>query len=692
MAHRYWRVRILASADPLYKVISGLEFRTSPGGAAQTGTYAISDNSFLGVGVAADLFDGSNSTYVQWTNVRNPWASIDFGLGGDRDIVEVLIAPRTSTVARQGTLFQVQWSDNGTNWVNAWYIYQPSWAINTPQVFTKPNLSLSCRYWAVIETQVDSAANTGMLVSEINMFEYPGGASVIGSGTSFGVSMDSSYPSSRAFDGNTGTTARSVGQFLHSMIGYDFGFGKTQRVRQLNWRSRTGIDTFTGSPLRGNVVRSNDFVNWQICSPDFSYANEDWLGGQTKTLYSEPFVSSTIILDYGFEQAIGNVFDVLPYYPIEEAWIWSTSIHEAENGTEKRLALLGTPRYRHKYNFPIRRDADRNKLYEAFRSYAGAKIVLPLFASMTRITVPTTIGDTVVFFDPAATDIRGGDVAVFYHPISGRMIAETISSINGDGADLYSPASASYDGSWYIMPALASHLQTEQSLAMGSQTGSASVEFSSMVKRELTLLPSPSLITTRFESTIVLEKRPIAVSDQEETLAKGVVVQDNQKSLPEVLANFSSSKASYGVQWLVKSFDELKYWKEFFSEVKGRQKSFFMPSFRDDLPIFGSPSLGDMSIYTKNMGVIEAHTNDSHARLRIRSRAGTIYRRIDTAVDQEDGTARVFLTSSIGSNPGRNNIFAVSYLRRVRLDSDVVAISHEKNYSVITASVRSIEA
>lgn len=117
-AHRYWRITNMENVGSTAVLqIAELEFRASVGGADLTGAGTAISNS----GTASAAFD--NNADTAWTGTKDPstYIGYDFGAGQAVAVAEVGLRPGTTvTNNRTPYKFDVQYSDDGTTWHNAW--------------------------------------------------------------------------------------------------------------------------------------------------------------------------------------------------------------------------------------------------------------------------------------------------------------------------------------------------------------------------------------------------------------------------------------------------------------------------------------------------------------------------------------------------------------------------------------------
>lgn len=682
---RYWQLRFLHPGNDTYNEIASFEFRDTVGGAnlaTDVSKASMSAVGLTGAGVIDNLFDDDDGTTVRWQSTQNVVVVYDFGLGNERELLEIAITGG-ATPTRSPYLIAVRRSDDGVTWVTAWVAYRNSWTATEKKVMTRPVGLGACRYWAVVAHGIENAVPF-MTCRELYLREIPGGALATGDGSAFETHENSSgsLTADKSFDSNISTASRNAATAYLDMLGYDFGVGVTKTIREVDF-----LPSGNNAPSSGAVIKSNNFLDWEVLN---SFVVADWTDDTQETLYLAPYLEKNLVLDYTFAQPPAPLFDIIPNEPVEETWEWLTVISRAYGSKEQRNALRDVPRAQFDLEFTISNEDDRYRIQKLIKSRIGSTFNLPLFSQMTSLTSGSTIGSNRLYYDPGGTDIRDNDYLVLYNPQSGRMYGYRVASLETDGATLLNDLNLSVETGWMVMPSYECYFQDGAGLTMGATLGSFSLKAHSAVRRSLLLQPSPSLISL-FDTYPLITDRPTAVSDLGEGFNRELEIQDNGTSLPQLYTSWDNSFISGDRQWHLETVEGILMWKEFLDTIKGKQKPFLLPTFRHDLPLYETPTLDTFTFKTTNVEYVSYFQFDTYKRVRIETLNGVIHRKITSAVDNGDGTATLTMSVKFGNSTGDNLINRISFLNLVRLEGDQVKFSHYYNYDLLSLSIRSID-
>ncbi|RPH65005.1 MAG: hypothetical protein EHM89_00250 [Acidobacteria bacterium] len=135
----------------------------------------------------------------------------------------------------------------------------------------------------------------------------------------------------------------------------------------------------------------------------------------------------------------------------------------------------------------------------------------------------------------------------------------------------------------------------------------------------------------------------------------------------------TADRADWGRAVLFKSAGQTdwQWWKRFLSEVKGRQKAFWLPTWRDDLT-FVSQAPGEIVVSSEDGSDLFAWWPDLRQHIQIVEDDETVtYAEIEDAIDNLDGT----ITLTVSEDPASSDVAMISWLEPCRFESDDFPVS-----------------
>lgn len=385
---------------------------------------------------------------------------------------------------------------------------------------------------------------------------------------------------------------------------------------------------------------------------------------------------------------------IVPDVPVTETWSFLTVVDHAARRKERRARLRETPRYSLQFEALVLGDYDRRQIYNILYKYQNVEFYYPMYQYSVKLNASVDVGATRLYFDPTRTDIRAGEQLALFDPYIEQTYFAEIAAVETDGATLATPLSVAAGAAWLVCPAPAFRMPagSGQALRMQALAGQMGVRIETTRPRTFQRVPSAGLLTT-YDDLVVLDQRFIGENDEE--FDRFVHWLDNGTSIPipfyYTRTTFIKGKRTYKYD----RFTGSDYWRAFIDHCKGRQRSFLLPTFRDDIPVINPVALNSNRVVTDNIQAEEYFGNNAYRYVRIERLTGVIYRKVvdRQLIYDETGTAvalEVRFNQTIGNNVGDNEITKISFVNRVRLDSDDISVIHENMDSFITLPIRTV--
>jgi len=385
---------------------------------------------------------------------------------------------------------------------------------------------------------------------------------------------------------------------------------------------------------------------------------------------------------------------IVPEMPVMETWEWKTTLNIAERNKEQRSALRAHPRMGMSFDAYILNDQDRQTVYQMLFKYIKQTFNYPMYHYSVKLDAAASAGATKLFFNPAHTDLRDGEVVALFDPHLEKTYYLILGAVDADGANL--TTALPYDVPEYFMICPAPRFLIQNpSFSMNSVDGGLTMNLEGAQVRNV-LRADQSTTLTLIDGMPLLEVRPLADSSVDENFDQNITWVDNKIANPEPKTNWFSPLISGEREFLVHRPAGLDFWRAFANALRGRQNPFLLPTFREDLPLYSTPALGATSFQTSNVQFFDFWRSKAWRYVRIQSDAGVIYRKINEVTDHYDADGNpiymtVKLSASIGAGAGANSNMVISFVNTVRLDSDTITLEHGPVDTVLSMKVRMIE-
>jgi hypothetical protein len=303
------------------------------------------------------------------------------------------------------------------------------------------------------------------------------------------------------------------------------------------------------------------------------------------------------------------LFGFVPTDAVTERLSWKTDVLKAADGTEQRLALRRYPRQEIAFDALTVRDFDRNELNAFLFEWHSRIFGVPLWWDARLLTVNAAITDTTVsIVSTDWADFRvGGLAVVIAFDAEGNRTADTleISAVSS------SPATITFTSG------LTNAYTANQALVVPVVPGILSgqipkVRFPSTDQKTSVSFLSVENSTTRITPTIAnfLDWRGKAVVDDknfmgatlEESYRQVVTRIDNETGDVAQLSMEDRSTPTTNKRWAVETASRQWEIKSLLYALRGRQVSYFLPTFNVDMTLAAAVSIGGSTMDITNIG------------------------------------------------------------------------------------------
>lgn len=400
---------------------------------------------------------------------------------------------------------------------------------------------------------------------------------------------------------------------------------------------------------------------------------------------------------FTFETTLLDWIRFIPDQPVLETWNWITDIITAYDGSsEQRMSARRQPRRRIEASLLLEDDIERQREYDRWYSRIGRDVVIPFYQYSARLTADAAISATKIFFNPALTDFRDGDLAVIFRETTEESFIVETSTIDVDGANLAAPLTVELKKNDIVAPGFVSRLDNKTGPTM--QTVAGRIQIAAEVEdfRPTFNRPGSAAVIDTFDSLNVLDRCPIVRGDVAETFDQKPTIYDGQTGIHDQATHwlhpFIDGLRSFNVKRLTDP-TEMDYFRDFLTQARGMREPFLMPTWREDLFLASIPTAGSPNFLVDSLNYSSQYfPYDTYKRLRLVNPDGdSIYRKVTAVADQPGGTTLLTLDTPLPNVPAWGNGFEIQYLNRVRLASDQIRLTHFTMNTIIEFAVRTTD-
>lgn len=360
-----------------------------------------------------------------------------------------------------------------------------------------------------------------------------------------------------------------------------------------------------------------------------------------------------------------------PFPPAEEmieSLEWSTDVIRAKAG-EQRLALREAPRQSFAMTHYL-----RPQQYARARAmvYRHEQFIVPVWPERTFVGA-ISAGAASLALDTSAADYRAR--AVIWQSDE---LCEVVDLSAVGGSSLTVSAVANDYTAAFVMPArLADAPQGFQGSRTDPNETQATIEFRAVDNADLGGNTYPVF------GGFPVQTIPSQVTGSlSEAVLADVEIADNEAGIPIETPRYDRPTRQFSSAWAVHTLADLWELRQFLHYLRGKQKTFWLPSWGYDFVLVEPIGSADTTISVLSTGFVTAY---DAAHLMIRTKSGAVFYRAVTDATTSGPDEVLTISSALGSSLAIDDIDRISMMYLVRLDADRVELRHRAGYGADVA-------
>lgn len=360
------------------------------------------------------------------------------------------------------------------------------------------------------------------------------------------------------------------------------------------------------------------------------------------------------------------VWPFLPQIEHRETLEWRTDLLPSFSH-EQRLALRQAPRQAFSYTFLL--DQHSFSVAKALSSQWAHRVYgVPVWSEMTRVGwLP--VGTTILRLDTRFADYRNNDLVLIWES-STRFVAVENLQVLEDQIELKLPLEVSFQNAYVAPLRLARTPQGVSFRRYAHDTTSASAIFQVVQNKDL----SAASRYPKYRGKDVLTDRTILVGELTERIFRPVDEFDNGSGpvIVDIKENWVNSAKTI-------SFDPLtreERWsvRSWLHSLRGRQRSFWLPSWNQDLILLEDAGASETFITVRPIGYPMYYgIKDIMIQLKI---GDQVFARIISGEVASNGNEVLRLSAPLEVGFTVEEVDFICFMSHVRLNSDRVEVQH----------------
>jgi hypothetical protein len=386
-----------------------------------------------------------------------------------------------------------------------------------------------------------------------------------------------------------------------------------------------------------------------------------------------------------------------PEQPYEEILEWLTDVLPSVDGTEQRVSVRKNPRQLFSWELYVDDGFDRSLLENALFDWQSRSFGLPQWHEATPLNAAVTAGvtTTLTVVSTADADYRDGELLLLYEsPIKYDVL--NLVSHTATTLVLQNPPTNSYTPLADLVLAAPLRLGVIVSDPTGARYYSGHDRFRARfrVKDNDANIGDASAYPT-FNSKILLDDFNFADGTMPESLRMEVYIQDGGAGVTTETTRWDRHRRGSQKRFAVGTKADLWKVRKLLHFLRGRQLSFYLPTFSSDLQPLATMTSGASTLAIRNVGYtnfVRSRQPKNVIRVVPATGLGSPFLRTVASSTISDATQEnITITTTWPSTLTTAQIQRIEFVEKVRMDSDAIRISHRRgNARYIDVPVRAV--
>jgi hypothetical protein len=377
--------------------------------------------------------------------------------------------------------------------------------------------------------------------------------------------------------------------------------------------------------------------------------------------------------------------------PLKQVYEWKTDVIRAYDGQEQRVLIRPKPRCHLEYNILFTSDAKiRTQRANLFTSISSP-MVFPLWHEAFYLNTQASQGTKDLYGDFSLRDFKVGDFLLLVSSSNSHSELVKVFFESDGHIILENDLNANFPSGTTVYPCEVAYIND------GTRISRFPVNVAQMVVSgkviEIKSLGGRTASLTTFDNLPLLDVRPLnnSLVDDAFTINSEEVDFGN---VYRVYASQELPRVSGKREYVIRSRQELQFFKLFLDTIAGQSKPFYCPSFREDLRIAVQPEQGSsqLDIFSEEQYAQDWYKSDAHKSIMLVTMDGARQpKKVTSAVDNQNGTTTISIDPPLTDTVLGSTIASIEYMQKVRLGEDKVTFNHYGAYSKLELNIKTVE-
>lgn len=372
------------------------------------------------------------------------------------------------------------------------------------------------------------------------------------------------------------------------------------------------------------------------------------------------------------------MFPLRPQAPLLERLNFVTDVLENIDGSEQRIKAAQYPRQEFLFNMALE-DEERQFVENLLYDWQPRVFGVPVWSEPSFLTAAATATQTVVNVDDTSLgDFRVGGLAIV---LTDRFTFDAleVQAVGPTSVTFTSPLNNSYPAGTQLLPLRPCHaVPTIRARRALNNSEDFSINFRVIDNTVGTAFADASAFNT-FNSVILLDDPNASDGPMNVTMQRRFVNFDNNIGQISAISPWTRQRKGSRKGFVAHSRQEAWDVRKLLHSLGGRQTSFYLPTFQNELTPTLAPQESQNTLTIVNVGFARHAKQQTPSRsiIRLTQTDGTeVIRTITSSGEVDAQTETITVDSGWPATIPLEDIVRIQYFERVRADTDRFELTH----------------
>jgi hypothetical protein len=365
--------------------------------------------------------------------------------------------------------------------------------------------------------------------------------------------------------------------------------------------------------------------------------------------------------------------------PMQETMSFLTNIIPGLSGTEQRIALRKQPRQLYDVLYKLDGN-DRQRMQALLMDWQANLFGFPVQNELIYTTAAVSIGATSYPVTGADDiDLRVGGLAVIitdantFDVITITAKTDTLISASDPSLNAYAAGSK-------IMPLRTAHIQRMVSGSMSQKNLETFKVLFEVFDNDTGAVTGSTGSYSTFNGKVLFDGCNMVNGDMPEEYKRRIYRIDNKTGVVHVGSTWDRGKRSHQKGFVLRDRAEILEFRKLMHSLRGRQISFYIPTFNDDLEVKASLGVGTDTMDIERIEYERlVQSREPKITFKITFTDGTsLIREVQSAAGVDATTERLTLDTTWPSTRPASEVRRVEFYELVRFDADNIVIQYPR--------------